>query len=685
MRLFRRSLIALGVAAMLPTVLFLAVGLFLFLRTERERIEEDALARSRIVMTLIDASLRGDIAALSILGSSIYLETHEWREFYPRLLRAASANTHWATLVLYDVPAGEEILDLRRPLSEPRRAVLVGGAHLEELKRKTGPFIGNVVADGEPLIFIYLPISMHGQLAYVMAVGIHPQRFQDILSAQAPTESISAVVDRRGNFIARTVDYRHRVGKPATHFVSEAMRKSSSGLYPGTTYEGVKNYTAFYTSAWTGWSAHLAIRSSQIDAPRSWSFIVIVVAGVGSILLGTLLAVLVLRDMAERRRSEEALRQSQKMEAVGQLTGGIAHDFNNLLTAIIGNLDLIHSRATGQERLQRLAGNAIEAARRGAKLTSQLLAFSRTQRMQVRTVDLDKLIRGMSSLLAQSVGPSIEIRVELAMDARIVLSDPNQLELAILNLAVNARDAMPQGGTFTIVSVISRRHPLPQLHNEPCVVLSVSDTGVGMSDEVRIRATEPFFTTKAVGQGTGLGLAQVYGIVRESGGALDIVSTPGIGTTVHIYLPRSDLAASTTTEYPKPLTSVGASNKDAAILVVDDDPQVRSFLVDALREHGYRVTEAPNGEAALGAITAQAFDLLIVDFAMPQMNGAEVARAATLRQPGLRILMVSGYSDSAAIEGILENVQLLTKPFTAVDLISAAREILSGQRTGAKT
>jgi signal transduction histidine kinase/CheY-like chemotaxis protein len=676
--MFRRSLIALGMAAMLPTLAFMAVGAFLLLRAESARVEADSLARSRVVMTLIDASLQGDAAALGVLASSIYFDNREWKEFYPRLARAAGANPHWATLVLYDAQRAEEILDLRRPLTAPRPGPLVAGGDLSVLRHSTKMVVGEVQREPEPLVFVFMPVMRDQQLAYVLAAGIRPQVYQDILLAQAPPGATSAVVDTHGRFIARTLDFQNRVGQPATRFVRDAIRTSTSGLYRGTTYEGIQNYTAFFSSPWSGWSAHIAIASSLIDTPTSWSFIVAAAAAIGSAVLGATLVVLVLRDMAERRRNEDVLRQSQKMEAVGQLTGGIAHDFNNLLTAIVGNLDMIRTRAVGQERIQRMATNALEAARRGAKLTSQLLAFSRTQRMQLQPVDLQQLLTGMNSLLAQSVGPTIEVRIALAADARTVLTDPNQLELAILNLAVNARDAMPDGGSLTFASTIAVGPTMSSLANKPCVKLSITDTGAGMSEEVRTRATEPFFTTKPVGQGTGLGLSQVYGIVRESGGALDIVSSVNAGTTVHLYLAPVMNAATTLQPLPQNETAIhGRAPSEAAILVCDDDRQVRSFLVYSLQQAGYRVTETATGEAALNALRAASFDLLVLDFAMPHMNGAEVARCVHAVRPATRILMVSGYSDSAAIDAVMKNVQLLRKPFDVTELLAAVRHCLA--------
>jgi CheY-like chemotaxis protein len=378
--------------------------------------------------------------------------------------------------------------------------------------------------------------------------------------------------------------------------------------------------------------------------------------------------------MAERRRAEEMLRQSQKMEAIGQLTGGIAHDFNNLLTAVIGNLDMIRTRA-GNDRLQRMADNALEAARRGAKLASQLLAFSRSQRMDVGPVDLAQLLNGMSGLLAQSVGPSVRVDVSIEEDARFVVSDANQLELALLNLAVNARDAMPEGGTLTIKA---QKVDDPE-RRLPSVELAVVDAGVGMSEEVRARAIEPFYTTKPIGQGTGLGLSQVYAVLRESGGTLAIDSELGKGTTVRMILPagappvvRPQSNAPTTTT-----PSGSRSREQTRVLVVDDDKLVRRFISDCLRSLEHHVTEAENGAQGLATLERERFDLLVVDFAMPGMNGAEVARAAQERQPGIKVLMVSGYADSAAVEAALGTARLLRKPFDLAELGAAVAQTVA--------
>jgi signal transduction histidine kinase len=679
MRFFRRSLITLGVAATLPTVVFVAVGAFYFLRAERARVETDTLGRSEIATMLVDARLRRDLAALGVLTSSVHLANGNVREFYFRVQRVKAANPAWRTLILIDAQSGQELFDLRRPFGEPTALDQVQAQALNDVRQSGLAVAGSITPPPEALAWVYAPVSGEGQLRYLLGAGIEPQAFQELLTAVAGAGTTAAIVDRQGMFVARTLNFETRVGTPATEFVRQAIRDGDSGFYRGTTYEGLKNYTAFHTSSWSQWSAHLAVASTAIDSPTTWSFVAAALAALGALLLGGTLVLLMLRDMAERRRAEETLRQSQKMEAVGQLTGGIAHDFNNLLTAVIGNLDLIRSRVLDNERLRRLADNALEASYRGAKLASQLLAFSRTQRMAVGPVDLQQLFNGISGLLAQSVGPSIDVRMQFDPDARLVMSDANQLELALLNLAVNARDAMPAGGKL-LISAHRANAVDRHLARRDYVELSVTDTGVGMTEEVRARAIEPFFTTKPVGQGTGLGLSQVYAVARESGGSLRIDSEIHQGTTVCLTLPLAPAdaivpAAAPAVHGPADTAPVPLK-KSTAVLVVDDDRLVRRFMSESLRSLGYEVQDTDNGIDALVLLDAQRFDLLLADFAMPGMNGAELARAAQLKQPGLPVLIVSGYADSAAVEAVLGTARQLRKPFDMAELGAAVAELL---------
>jgi signal transduction histidine kinase len=351
------------------------------------------------------------------------------------------------------------------------------------------------------------------------------------------------------------------------------------------------------------------------------------------------------------RASKAALAQSQKMEAVGRLTGGIAHDFNNLLTAVVGNLGLLQLRVAGDEWTLRLASAAFQAAMRGAKLTTQLLAFSRTQKLALPVMDVNAALRGTDELLARTVGPPTELRLLLDPAVRPAIADVNQLELAILNLATNARDAMPEGGELTIAT--EREVVAPGKNGDGAgevgpgryVVVSVADTGTGMLPEVLARAMEPFFTTKDIGQGTGLGLSQVYGIAKQSGGDVRIESSPGCGTTVRLRLPEARRTArpdSSTTSAPAgvPGADLGPLGN---VLVIDDDEDVRRVFAEGLETYGYRVHEAPNGPAALHMLEQDiSVDVAVVDFAMPIMNGAALAEAARRLRPGLSIVSRAG-------------------------------------------
>jgi PAS domain S-box-containing protein len=370
-------------------------------------------------------------------------------------------------------------------------------------------------------------------------------------------------------------------------------------------------------------------------------------------------------EVGERERAEQALRQAQKMEAVGQLTGGIAHDFNNLLTPIIGGLEVI-ARSLEEPRLKRIAEAALESGRRGAKLTSQLLAFSRTQQIKMTPVRVDEVIQATRLMLEHTIGSAITIRTELDDAADRAMCDENQLENAILNLAINARDAMPNGGILTIATSLVREPDGLDLAAGDYVCIAVSDTGHGMTPDIAGRATEPFFSTKPFGKGTGLGLAQVYAIVRQSGGTLRIESKEGEGTTVRLLLPhaRGGADGEDRSEPESARDQPAIQKAGSRIFVVDDDADVRQFLSEILISLGHRVETMECAAAALEALAAGAPQLMLVDFAMPEMNGAELARKARKLYPELPIVFVTGFAESDQIEAALgADVPVLRKPF----------------------
>jgi PAS domain S-box-containing protein len=397
---------------------------------------------------------------------------------------------------------------------------------------------------------------------------------------------------------------------------------------------------------------------------------------------------------AELEQAHDALRQSQKMEAVGQLTGGIAHDFNNLLTIVTGNIDMalraLEAAGVTDARARRALGNAMKGADRAASLTQRLLAFSRRQPLAPKPLDVDRLVQGMSDLLHRALGETVRLEIVTSPGLWRAEADPNQLESAILNLAVNARDAMPDGGQLVIETANARLdQQYAAAHAEVApgqyVVISVSDTGQGMTKETIARVFEPFFTTKEVGKGTGLGLSMVYGFVKQSGGHINIYSEEGQGTSVKIYLPRL-LNDANVAEEPHLAAGHEVSRRRETVLVVEDDDDVRAYTVECLRELNYRVLEAHDGPSALRLLERQdePLDLLFTDVVMPGMSGSELAAAARAMQPRLRVLYTSGYTRNAIVHGgkLGLGVEMIAKPFTYEGLSQKVRDVLDAGWTG---
>ncbi len=392
----------------------------------------------------------------------------------------------------------------------------------------------------------------------------------------------------------------------------------------------------------------------------------------------------VTRDVTERDRAHhaldkarEALMQSQKMDAIGQLTGGIAHDFNNLLTAIIGSLELAQKRLPPDSRVAPLLDNALQGARRGSTLTQRMLAFARRQELQMTPTDILALVRGMGDLLQRSLGPTITIETRFPLKLVRALSDVNQLEAALLNLAVNARDSMPEGGQIVIAAreeVVGSGHPTglpPGLY----VALSVTDSGEGMDSDTLARATEPFFTTKGIGKGTGLGLSSVQGLTEQSGGRFVLKSLPGVGTTAEIWMPASEAPAEEAVREPQPLPVQGPVRR-LAVLVVDDDSLVLMNTAALLDDLGHTVFEAVSGKQALEILAKEKrIDVVITDQAMPQMTGTQLATRIRETHPDLPIILATGYAELPP--GTDMTMPKLAKPFYQDDLARILAQALT--------
>ena len=654
-----RSFVLIGAALALPIVLLVVIQLTFAFSRERAEVEARTLAQASEIMALVDARLQSDLVLMEVLASADVVEGGQWRAAYERAGEIAALNPHWRDVIVSDLETERQVFSLRQDVN--------AGALNAAVSDDPQP-VGRVLREGPgcPCVYLNAPIGDDGR--YRLTVALDPSVFQEIVQSQAPADAITALVDRDGAFVARSQEFAERVGTPSTEYVRRVIASGEeNGIYEGVTWEGFRNNTAFVRSSATGWSAHIAIAAQLIEGPRTYSFISVVIGALLALALAAALIVWALRDLAERRAAEARLAQTQKLEAIGQLTGGVAHDFNNLLTVVIGGLNMLLKRIEDPKQRQ-IAEHMLETAQRGDRLTKQLLAFSRGKQMELAPVDLHELVPGMEELLRRSVEAGTTLTFDLHPDARWIKTDANQLELGILNLVINARDAMPDGGKIDIIAKPSQR--------EGFIDVEVRDNGIGMPKDVADRAMEPFFTTKPAGKGTGLGLAQVFGAVRQSGGNVEIDSAPGRGTTIRLSLPRTEAPAATVADVQTPAEALpqGAGQR---VLVVDDEPGVRLFMAETLRDAGYQAVEAEDPGAALRLLENGSPDLLLTDFSMPGMTGLELAEHARRRDSALKVLIVSGYADAGAIEASASEARLLRKPFDERELIEAVRDVLA--------
>ena len=389
------------------------------------------------------------------------------------------------------------------------------------------------------------------------------------------------------------------------------------------------------------------------------------------------------RAQNEQLRLERQLAESQKMEAIGKLAGGVAHDFNNMLTAILGYASMIHEDAPPKSPIQQQATQIRRAAESAATLTQKLLAFSRRQVLQTNQVDFAAMLDNLVVLIRRVIGENITVTTHADADLWQILADPVQVEQSIVNLAINARDAMPNGGTLRITAHNAprpkgERRPDGEVRPGEYVQITVADTGVGMDEATRARMFEPFFTTKPQGQGTGLGLSTVYGFVRQCGGYIGVRSAPGQGTSIDLLLVRApgkrDLKPSPPTTQPSESGETGRET----VLVVEDEEAVRAFAVESLRRHGYQVLSASSGEEALSVASTHdgAIHLLLTDVVMPGMKGPELAVRLRALRPGLRVLLMSGYAADVVTSSDLKDAELVAKPFTPASLSRTVRQAL---------
>ena len=540
-----------------------------------------------------------------------------------------------------------------------------------------------------------------GKFSGITEVSIQPSAFETFFAGIARGTSASIALIREDGSVLARFPVPASVGiklEPTSGFQSLVKRSPQGGRFT-TVSEIDRIERRFSARKLTGFPIYVSASLATQDIRRGWLVFMAshLVFGLPATVLLIVLVLVAIRQTeafhaeAERREALEAnLRHSQKMDAIGQLTGGVAHDFNNLLTIIIGNLQMA-LRREHDSKLQRWISNAMAGADRAAALTKRLLAFSRNQPLDPRPIDANRLIAGLSELLNRTLGEKVSIETVGSAGLWLTEVDATELESSVINLAINARDAMPDGGKLTIETGNafldeSYCEAFEGLKPGQYVMISVTDTGCGMPKEVLEKATEPFFTTKPTGQGTGLGLSQVYGFVKQSGGHLRIYSEPGEGTTVKIYLPRCVAGAAELA--PSAAAQRIEQGSGETILVVEDDADVRAYVVEALGGVGYRVLEAADAEAALTILAAdKEIQLMLTDVVMPGMNGRALADAVRQSHPDVKTLFMTGYSRNAIVhQGRLDpGVALIQKPFSQASLASRIRAILDSEPVSGET
>jgi signal transduction histidine kinase/CheY-like chemotaxis protein len=695
----RTPLYMLVAAATIPVLATAVVLAGLAITRQRESLETRSRAEVAEVVERVESAFQQSIAALEALAASKSLDVGAYEAFRQEAQRVATTQPHWAQLALVDARSGANLTSIiGSPGFLPR---LLEAGDLKNMARAPRPQVGSLASNPRlgpaPLIQIRIPVLREGYLRYVVWAGIRVETISDVLGSGAwPRSWVATVTDRQGTVVARSRNHELWLGRPANAEIEEELRESGSGWLKASTLEGSPAYVVAGTGPLSGWSVQLAIPAAEIDGPIRWG-VALTVAGIGSSLaIAAFLAWLVMREIRDRREREQMFQQSQRMELIGQMTSGVAHDFNNILGVLVGILETVARRVSSDAALTSLIASGIGAVERGRTLTQQLLAFARRQTLKPERVDVNEALTELNRLIPQSVDHSIRVELDLRAGHAECLIDRSQFEAAILNLAVNARDAMPEGGTLLIRTEES---PAGQhgAVDGPAVAVSVIDTGEGIPPEVIDRVFDPFFTTKPPGKGTGLGLSQVYGFVKQSAGHIEISSNPGEGTTVRLWLPKAageqpeenvpeaPAVPAASPERPWRPKLVEPADADGpgvsrTVLIVDDEIIIATSAALALNEAGFATLIATNGDHAKQALAAEPrIDVLFTDLILPQgPNGLDLARFARERRAEIRVVIASGHiTRTVARIGEMEDYATISKPYSGDQAVTAVKGALA--------
>jgi signal transduction histidine kinase/CheY-like chemotaxis protein len=650
---------------LVPLIAYSVITTISSLQARLHGLQQSALEQTRDLSALVEAQLSRQLVLVSSLALLPALDDlSNLAPFAEALRRTQAVQSAWLSAFVAD-PDGRILIRTSSSL----RSKVVDLEGFRQVVDRAVPSIGSIATGArQRSIPIRAPVVRNGAVKAVVVAAIRPDIIgEELRRAGLPAQWTGTVIDNDGRIVARTHDDATAVGLAASAAALSARTQATEGIYEGRLLEGVPTVSAFHVSPRTGYSVHIGIPRAIFRAPLDQATWIAVLGGGASLALAGVFLFLLAREISLRRGEALALERAQRMEALGRLTGGVAHDFNNLLTVITGNLELLGRRipAAGASR----SFEAIrKAADRGANITRGLLSFSRAGFSRHIVVDINQQLREALGVVQQTLDPSSTVELDLDDGLPQVSLDPVQFDLALLNLAANARDAMLTPGTVRISS-----RAVAALDGTPSVAIAVSDPGNGIPPGVLKRVFEPFFTTKGIGEGSGLGLTQVYGFAQNAGGVAQIDSRPGVGTTVTIILPGASEPGEAEPSIIE-TDSTASSSPAGRVLLVDDNEAVRSVAAAYLRDCGFAVAEAADAASAIGLLEQSSFEAIVSDVVMPgAIDGIGLAREVGRRWPLTPLILISGYAKSLADAGNV-GARLLAKPFAPAALVDVIRQ-----------
>jgi len=661
----RRSITLMVTAGLLPIVALSGAFGFLTLRAQHAAVFTGTSAAAKFSAALAETKLGDGMRAVNMIAQSPAFDAAlDIDRFRTLALRLKDGESAWRTLSVAN-PAGRRLIDVPAPIGIPGGPV-VDQPSLDRAVRTRRPVVGNVVAgpNGRYAFAIRAPVIRGGEVRYVVSAVIAAETVRPLLLFHnLPDGWRAAIVDGSGSLVASSSPFSPSVGRHVSLPGLQSRRSGRPSFYAFRRGDGMSAVGTWSPIAGTDWSVHVSAPATQYSVPARQALALLIVVALLCLVLLVIFVRLLSIEMRQTRDRQLAEVQSQRLEALGRLTGGVAHDLNNLLTPIVGGLDLLRRRVGDDPRALRHVDAAAASADRARSLVARLLSFARRQTLSAQDLEVGPLLDDLHDLLVRTLGPSIAVEIDVVDGLPPLHADRGQLELAILNLAINARDAMPAGGAVTIRAAPASDPAAAGLPQGDYIAISVADAGMGMDDRTLRQATEPFFTTKPVGEGTGLGLSMVHGFAGQSGGALQLASTLGQGTVATIILPRGG----------QPLAAAEAADGDTTpsrcmrLLLVDDEEMVRQSTADMLREIGYAVVEAPSVQSARTIMRERGpFDAILTDYLMPGETGADLVREVRAQFSDMPIILLTGYADGAT--DVDPAIPRLAKPFRLAEL-----------------